>query len=137
MEKRMKIAFVTDDGKMISRHFGRAAYYTVVTVEDGKETARETRAKIGHQHFAGGEDHHHHHHGQGSGMDAASQDRHSRMLAAIEDCQVLVGGGMGTGAYRSMEAAGIKPYITDLDQINDALQAYLDGSLVDHREKLH
>ena len=34
----MKIAFVTDDGQSISAHFGRAAYYLVVDVVDGKET---------------------------------------------------------------------------------------------------
>lgn len=134
----MKIAFVTDDGKTISRHFGRATHYAVVTVENGQETGREMRPKLGHHHFAG-EEHPHEHHdsSQGSGLEPAAQDRHNRMLAAIDDCQVLVGGGMGTGAYRSMQAANIKPYITDYDQINDALQAYLDGSLVDHREKLH
>ena len=36
----MKIAAVTDDGKTISAHFGRARYYVVVTVEDGKVTER-------------------------------------------------------------------------------------------------
>ena len=37
----MKIAFITDDEKTISQHFGRAPYYLVITVEDGKETNRE------------------------------------------------------------------------------------------------
>lgn len=134
----MKIAFVTDDGKTISRHFGRATYYTVITIEDGKETDREMREKMGHHHFANQADHHHHHdHSQGSGMDTSSQGRHNQMLAAIEDCTVLVGGGMGTGAYLSMQSANIQPFITDYNLIDEALQAYLNGTLVDHREKLH
>jgi predicted Fe-Mo cluster-binding NifX family protein len=32
----MKIAAITDDGKTISQHFGRAPYYLVVTVENGQ-----------------------------------------------------------------------------------------------------
>ena len=135
----MKIAFVTDDGKTISRHFGRASYYLVVSIENGKETSREMLDKIGHRHFAaqGGDHEHHHQPGQPSGMDASSQSKHNSMLAAVADCEALIGGGMGTGAYVSMQSANIKPYITDFAQINDALQAYLDGTLVDHREKLH
>jgi predicted Fe-Mo cluster-binding NifX family protein len=134
-----KIAFVTDDGRTISRHFGRASYYLIISIEDGKETKREMLDKIGHRHFAAqGEQHeHHHHHSEGSGLDASSRSRHTRMLAVVEDCEALIGGGMGTGAYLSMRAANITPYITDFEQINDALQAYLDGTLVDHREKLH
>ena len=48
----MKIAIVTDDGKTISRHFGRATHYLVVTAEDGKIIERELREKLGHQHFS-------------------------------------------------------------------------------------
>ena len=66
----MKIAFITDDGKTISQHFGRASHYLVVEVEDGVIQHQEMREKLGHQQFA---DHaHQHQHGQGSGMDAAS-----------------------------------------------------------------
>ena len=32
----MKIAAVSDDGTTISQHFGRAPFYVVVTVEDGR-----------------------------------------------------------------------------------------------------
>ena len=32
----MKIAVITDDERTISQHFGRAPYYVVVTIEDGK-----------------------------------------------------------------------------------------------------
>jgi predicted Fe-Mo cluster-binding NifX family protein len=44
----MKIAAVSDDGTTISAHFGRAPFYVVVTVEDGRIVARETRDKMGH-----------------------------------------------------------------------------------------
>ena len=48
----MKIAVITDNGKTISRHFGRAPHYVVVTVENGKVIAREMREKVGHQDFS-------------------------------------------------------------------------------------
>ena len=47
----MKIAAITDDGKTISQHFGRAPYYVVVTVEEGKIANFELRDKLGHARF--------------------------------------------------------------------------------------
>jgi len=44
---------------------------------------------------------------------------------------------MGAGAYQSMEQAGIRPIVTDLVNIDEAVQAYLAGSILDHTERLH
>ena len=49
----MRIAFVTDDERTVSQHFGRARYYLVVTLEDGQIVERERREKPGHAQFAG------------------------------------------------------------------------------------
>ncbi|MCA1950780.1 MAG: hypothetical protein LDL24_09420 [Treponema sp.] len=139
----MKIAFVTDDGKTISQHFGRARFYEVITVENGQVVGREQREKLGHAHFAGAHDNHsqhrHEHHGHeaGHGFDVASQDRHSRMAQAIADCQYLVAGGMGAGAYASLRQAGITPIVTDYSLIDEAVQAHMAGNLKDHTEYLH
>jgi len=134
----MKIAAVSEDGVTISQHFGRAPFYVVVTVEDGKIIAREKRDKMGHNQF-GGETHDEAHGAdpRGHGFDPAAQDRHSRMLTAIEDCEVLLARGMGAGAYESMQRANIRPVVTDVANIDAAVQAYLAGSLKDHVEKLH
>jgi len=134
----MKIAAVSDDGVTISRHFGRAQFYVVVTVEDRKIVSREKREKLGHAHFAG----EHGAHGsqndpRGHGFDPTAQDRHARMAASISDCQVLLVGGMGMGAYESMQQANIIPLVTDLENIDEAVQAYLSGSLKHHGERLH
>ena len=131
----MKIAVITDDGKTISQHFGRAAYYMVISVEDGKISGREMRDKLGHKNFSG--EHHEEHHGEGHGLDAASHDRHAQMADAISDCQVLLCGGMGMGAYQSMLQLNIKPIVTDVLDIEAALQAYLGGSLLDQTARLH
>ncbi len=132
----MKIAFITNDGETISRHFGRAPYYQVITVEDGKVTGKEMRDKMGHSHFAN-QGHQHSDNSKGSGMDAASHQKHNQMAEAISDCDALICGGMGRGAYISMESIGIKPIVTQLSDIEEALQAYLDGELRDQTEMLH
>ena len=134
----MKIAVITEDQTTISQHFGRAPFYLVLTIEDGKITNRELRNKLGHQHFAS-EQHgeHEHHHGAGHGFDPASHNRHVSMAEAISDCQAVICGGMGRGAYQSMQALNIKPVVTDIRTIEEAVQAYLDGKLQDRVDLLH
>lgn len=132
----MKIAAVSEDGITISQHFGRAPFYVVVTVENNAIIAREKRAKMGHAQF-GGETHAEGEDSRGHGFDPAAQSRHSLMAAAISDCQVLMARGMGAGAYESMKVAGIQPIVTEITTIDEAVNAYISGSLVDHTEKLH
>lgn len=131
----MKIAVLTDDGKTISRHFGRAHFYLVFNIEDGKITDKEMRDKIGHRHFA--DQPHTDQPGMPHGMDDASHQKHVSMTEAIADCEVVIGGGMGMGAFRSMQSLGIKPVLTDLDDIETAVQSYLDGTLVERSDLAH
>jgi len=132
----MKIAAISDDGTTISQHFGRAPFYVVVSVEDGKIVSKETRAKTGHHTFAA-------HHppdlapGERHGYDAGSQVRHKSMIETISDCQVVLAGGMGWGAYDSMQSYSIKPVVTDVRDIDEAVQLYLDGKLTNLMERLH
>ena len=126
----MKIAIVSDDHQTISAHFGRAQFYEVFTIDAGKVTARETLVRFNSQIVAVGGGHepegeHHHHHD------------HNAMMTPISDCQVLLAGGMGTGAHLSLKEHGIKPIITDIHEIQAAVDAYLAGTLVDHAERLH
>jgi predicted Fe-Mo cluster-binding NifX family protein len=132
----MKIALITEDGKTISQHFGRAPYYVVLTIEDGNIIKREMRDKMGHNQFVG-QAHAEESHDVGHGMDSASHDKHIGMAAAISDCEVLLCGGMGMGAYSSMQQLNIRPVVTDLLDIDEAAQAFIDGKLIDHTEKLH
>lgn len=140
----MKIAAVTDDGKTISQHFGRASQYAVYTVEDGKITARELRDKLGHRQFAQEEaaghnhDHDHDHgHGEGHGFGQHAEDKHRRMFETIQDCDVLLARGMGRGAYIGLQQTGVKPVVTDIAEIEAAAQAVIDGSIVDFTDRLH
>jgi predicted Fe-Mo cluster-binding NifX family protein len=59
------------------------------------------------------------------------------MAEVISDCEALLCGGMGYGAYQSMAQVGIKPVVTDLTAVDAAVLAYAAGTLVDHTERLH
>ncbi len=134
----MKIAVVTDDEVNISQHFGRASLYMVFTVEGDKITAKEKRPKMGHSHFAAGDQHGGHGgHGAPHGFDAASQGRHASMAEAIADCQVLIAGGMGMGAFESMKSYNIEPVVTDKINIDEAVKLYVEGKLPNLMNRLH
>lgn len=132
----MKIAAISDDELTISQHFGRAPYYVVVTVDEGRVVAKETRPKSGHHIFAAhqppklapGERH---------GYDEGSQSRHASMAEAISDCQVVLSGGMGWGAYEAMQSYGIQPIVTDVRDIDEAVGLYLAGRLPNLMERVH
>ena len=132
----MKIAVISEDGATISQHFGRAPLYLVLTVEDGKITARETREKAGHHTFAGqhqvdtapGERH---------GYGAGAQSRHASMMESIADCQVLIAGGMGWGARDGLKSRNIEAIVTDVAGIDEAVRLYLEGKLPNLMERLH
>lgn len=132
----MKIAVITDDGKTVSQHFGRAQYYLVATVENSQVINHELRDKLGHAHFANGP-HDPEILGQPHGFSPASQARHAQMAQAITDCEVLLCRGMGMGAYESMKTYGIRPIVTEIVNIDDAVMAYVGGNIVDHVERLH
>ena len=132
----MKIAVITDDGTTISQHFGRAPYYLVATVENGQIVKRELRNKLGHAHFVS-QPHPEEQLGQPHGMDPASHNKHLQMAEAIADCEALLCRGMGMGAYQSMQARGIRPVVTDIAVIDEAVMAYVEGNIVDRVERLH
>ncbi|MDE3088281.1 MAG: dinitrogenase iron-molybdenum cofactor biosynthesis protein [Chloroflexota bacterium] len=121
-----KIAIATEDGVHVSAHFGRAPYFQVVTIADGKIVASERREKAHHQ---GG----HHEHN-----DHAGNDTHAGgMVAAVGDCAVIIAGGMGSPAFAAIQAAGLTPILTDEREIDQAAQAYASGTLVNRTERVH
>jgi len=123
----MKIAVASEDGKTISKHFGRAPFYIVVTVDEGKITGYERRDKVACNHQA----HQPHSHTE------PANNLHGQMAGMIADCEAVLTRGMGTGAYQSIQQAGIKPVITDIATIDEAVIAYAEGQIVNHTEKLH
>ncbi|KAA3647292.1 MAG: dinitrogenase iron-molybdenum cofactor biosynthesis protein [Chloroflexi bacterium] len=137
----MKIAIVTDDGKTISVHFGRAAKYDICEVEDGKLVSEELIDKLNfhgkHQHKHDLVQIEHQDHEQGHGFGKEAEDKHQTMFSPILDCDLLLARGMGMGAHRGLEQANIRPIITDISVIHTAVEAVITGEIVDHRELLH
>ena len=91
----------------------------------------------GHSHEHEHKNGHEHRHAQGHGWDAGAQRRHNLMFAAIADCGILLARGMGQGAYYGLHDAGIRPVVTTVEDIDEAVQAYVEGRLEDHPERLH
>jgi predicted Fe-Mo cluster-binding NifX family protein len=108
----------------------------VVTVEDGKIVSKETRDKAGHHSFAGGQ-HPETAPGERHGYDSGAQSRHATMAQTIEDCQALLAGGMGWGAYDSLKSRGIETVVTDVENIEQAVNLYVQGKLPNLMERLH
>jgi len=132
----MKIAAISDDGTTVSQHFGRAPFYIVVTVEEDKIAGKEKRAKTGHHTFAANQ-HPDSAPGERHGFDAGAQVRHASMAETISDCEVLIAGGMGWGAYESLKSCNIEPLVTDVKGIDEAVKLYVDGKLPNLMERLH
>ncbi len=125
----MKIAVVTNDGQTISQHFGRAPYYAIFTVENGEIINKEMRQR-GTGHFAQGQTHEHEHeHDNSQGHGIGQDDKHDAMAREIADCQVLIAGGMGRGAYQRFFANGINVMMTDKTDIIEAITLHSQGKL--------
>ncbi len=120
----MKIAFPTDDGKTISAHLGQAPYFEVAEYDDNREPRFEQREKPYH----GGE---HHHEGESHMSHAQS------MLQPVEDCQVLISGGMGQPVYDQALRQGLQVILTGEKDIQAALQAFREGRLASDDRRIH
>ena len=123
--KKLKVAFVTDDGTTISAHFGRARFYEVLTIEKGAVKHQERHEKSFHS--APHDDH-----------QSAHDDRglHEQMFAPIRDCQAVVARGMGSGAFQHLKDANLSPIITTNKTIAEAVREVIDGTIVNHVERL-
>jgi predicted DNA-binding protein (UPF0251 family)/predicted Fe-Mo cluster-binding NifX family protein len=135
-EKLLKIAVVSDNGTTISQHFGRAPYYVILTVENGKIKKQEQFERgsagtcaCGH---SGNDEHHHASH---SGPDSAA--KHNKMVDPIADCQVLIAGGMGYGAYQALKSRNLEVFITAEPSIQKAVELFSAGKLDNLMERLH
>ena len=135
----MKIAIVSDDGQTISKHFGRAGEYVVFSVEQEKIVDRKSLPKEDFCHSS------HRRHGRhqnrqnpgGKGFGNRASSTHYQMFEAIKDCDVVLSRGMGRGAYLDLQSLGIRPIVTDIANIDMAVQAVLDDTVIDHVENLH
>lgn len=119
----LHIAAVTEDGERLSAHFGMAPLYRVFIIQDGQIVGEETRPKPHHHHVPHHDNHHDHH-------------DHQDMFAPIQDCQVLLAGGMGEPAYQKALDAGLNVILTG-GKITEAVDLFLKGNLSSDLRRIH
>jgi len=111
--EQMRIAVASDDSRgldaVISQHFGRCPYYTLVEVEAGK--VKEVKAV--HNPFYGS-------HGQPGQVPDFIHN---------QGAQVIIAGGMGPRAIGFFNQFGIEAVTGASGQLRDALNSYLGGKL--------
>jgi predicted Fe-Mo cluster-binding NifX family protein len=118
----MKIAVASDDERSIASHFGRTRGFLVFEIEDGEIKAKEYRLNTFTGHARGLE-------GAGHAL-----DRHGPILAALNDCTVVVSHGMGRRIYEDLKQAGIEVFIVEETKADKSVDLYLRGELADKPE---
>ena len=105
----MKIAVASQNRREITDHTGRCRKFWIYQVENETITNKELLELATEQSF----------------HDSSPNDS-----SPLDDIQVLIAGGMGTGLVRRLENKGIQPLITTEINPDKAVEDYLQGNLV-------
>lgn len=134
----MKIAVASENGRTVSQHFGKATQYIILNMVDEQIISKVSRTKAcSCECSAAGQC------DNGCGCESertaetSSFDRHRPMVLNILDCSVMMAGGMGWAVYEGLKSRGIKPVITDIVDIEDAVVRYLGGYSPQLTGRLH
>jgi predicted Fe-Mo cluster-binding NifX family protein len=115
----MKVAIASDDGQVISDHFGRTRGFVIFDIE-GKEIKKQEYREntfTGHARGLEGADH--------------SVDRHGPILEALKDCGVVISHGMGRRIYDDLKNAKIDVYVSEETEVKRAIELFLKAELID------
>lgn len=112
----MRIALPTLNRETITGHFGRTKAFIVVDFEDGVEVKREIR-EVGSCN-------------QGDHPDPGHRRRHHDLVDTVQDCDVVIAGGMGLPVQDRLQTAGVKVVLTDTRSMDEALQQFASGTLI-------
>ena len=127
VETIMKIGIASDNQVSIAQHFGRTKGFIIAELEDGIVKSKAYRENNFTHHSQQGE-HEHEHQGEHG-------HSHTGILAALQDCEVVIARGMGRRIYDDLREAKIEAIITDIPDVDEAIKTYLSGTLVDNPEK--
>ena len=119
-----RIAAATDDGRTLSPHLGRATHYAVLDVgTDGRVSLVELRPKTVC--------------GPGGGRGSLADHARSILAPIVEDCAVLVAGGMGQPIYQAARAAGLEVIATSETDLLEVARRYAAGTLRHEPQRVH
>lgn len=114
----MKVAVTYEDGRVFE-HFGRTEQFKVYEIEDGKIKSSEILSS------------------DGAGHEALAD------LLAEKEINVLICGGMGSGAKAALEDAGLEVYSGQSGDADEVIESYIKGEIesqgvnCDHHEEEH
>ncbi len=110
----MKIAVATVDGESVSQHFGQSTGFIVFEVEGQQVKSRILRTPADTPHNEGVC------HGEGNHGGGA--------LGLLQECSVLICGGMGGGAAAAVQNVGIQPVLLPgVLNAEAAVKTFLEG----------
>jgi len=115
-EFEMKIAVASQNRKEITDHTGRCRKFWIYEIDDRTVTNKELLELAKEQSF---------------------HDSSPSEPSPLDDMQVLIAGGMGTGLVRRLENKGIKPLITSETNPDTAVGNYLNGTLLTQTAEPH
>ena len=115
-----KAAFATDDGSNLNQQFGRLHGFVVVTIEEGIEAKREFLARP-----------------QQADQPGDRRRNHAALLDPVDDCDLLIAGGMGLPMAKHVEDRGLQLILTATPQIETALAHLLEGTLTHEADRAH
>lgn len=127
----MKIAIPSDEGTYLSQHFGRTLGFTIFEVANGQIINQEYRSNNFTGHALGQHMENQHH---GAEHDDHAQHSHSRILNALNDCEIVIAGGMGRRLVDDLTDAGKKIFITTQLETRKAVELFLADELKSDKE---
>jgi len=112
----MKIAVASQNRREITDHTGRCRKFWIYEIENGTIANKALLELAREQCF----------------HDSSPQDP-----SPLDNMQVLIAGGMGTGLVRRLGYMGIEPLITTETNPDKAVEDYLKGTLVTRPAESH
>lgn len=124
----MKIAVASDNQKNVSGHLGRVNGFLIYEVNDNKVINRHYIENRFTNHMSGDKPEHHHGEGHNHG--------HSRLINALKDVDTLIFLSGGWRVVEDLKNNGIKPFLTDENDADRAVEKLLKGELEEKSENV-
>lgn len=123
----MKVAVATNDFVTVGQHYGQAKFFLVLTMEAGEVVTRDVRRRPGSLTAAA------------VGFEGRDPEvgRGRRSARLVSDCDAVIAGGMGRGAYENLKRVGVEPVLTDERRVDDAAMKYCRGDLPSLTVRIH
>jgi predicted Fe-Mo cluster-binding NifX family protein len=112
----MKIAVASQNRREITDHTGRCRKFWIYEIENETIANKELLELAKEQSF---------------------HDSSPNAPSPLDNVQILIAGGMGTGLVRRLENRGIKPLITSETNPDKAVENYLKGTLATKSAEPH